>query len=143
MAEYVRLLNPISSERVVMRRSLLAGILEAAAANLRHTTDVRLFEIGSVYLPQQGENLPREPRRLALVLTGKRRNEFWGDSEPVAFLDFFDLKGVVEALVEDLHLPAVSYRTAAVAYLHPGKSAELAGRREVGGQFRGVPSQGR
>jgi len=122
LAEYIRLLNPISSERVVMRRSLLAGILEAAATNLRHTTDVRIFEIGSVYLPQQGEKLPREPRRLALLLTGKRRNEFWGDSEPVAFLDFFDLKGVVEGLVEGLHLPAVSYRTAAVAYLHPGKS---------------------
>jgi len=138
LAEYIRLLNPISSERVVMRRSLLAGILEAAATNLRHTTDVRIFEIGSVYLPQQGEKLPREPRRLALLLTGKRRNEFWGDSEPVAFLDFFDLKGVVEGLVEGLHLPAVSYRTAAVAYLHPGKSAELAvGRKSVGsfGEF--------
>jgi len=137
-AGYVRLLNPISSERVVMRRSLLAGSLEAAATNLRHTTDLRIFEIGSVYLPQPGEKLPREPRRLALLLTGKRRNEFWGEAGTVPFLDFFDLKGVVEGLVEGLHLPAVSYRTAAVVYLHPGKSAEMVvGGKSVGsfGEF--------
>ena len=38
-AEYVRLLNPISSERVVMRQSVLAGVLQVIAANLRHTQD--------------------------------------------------------------------------------------------------------
>src|SRR5207249_2323876 len=48
--KYVELLNPISSERRVMRHSVLGGVLEVAVANLRHTDDVRLFEIGSVYL---------------------------------------------------------------------------------------------
>src|SRR5207245_979738 len=102
----------ISSERVVMRQSVLAGVLEVTAANLRHAGDVRLFEIGFVYLPRAGEKLPDEPRRLALVLTGARRPEFWGDAadtkgtgkEP---LDFFDLKGVTEALAADLHLAEV------------------------------------
>jgi phenylalanyl-tRNA synthetase beta chain len=134
-AEYVRLLNPISSERVVMRHSLLAGILEVAAANLRHTTDVRIFEIGSVYLPQPGEKLPREPRRLGLLLTGKRSNEYWGDPGPAPALDFFDLKGVVEGLVSDLHLPDVSYRASSAAYLHPGKAAELLVRGQAVGNF--------
>src|SRR5207253_3285931 len=59
--EYVKILNPISSERTVMRRLLLAGVLEAAQRNLQHTGDVRLFEIGSVYLPRTGEKLPAEP----------------------------------------------------------------------------------
>ena len=53
-----------------MRHSVLAGVLEVAAANLQHTDDVRLFEIGSVYLPRPGKKLPDEPRRLALVLCG-------------------------------------------------------------------------
>ncbi len=127
--QYVRLLNPISSERVVMRQSMLAGVLEAAAANLRHTDDVRLFELGSIYLPRSGEKLPDEPRRLALVLTGKRGQEFWGDwaaqppatSQPPATprpsaapqlpatepLGFFDIKGIVEAIAAELHLPSV------------------------------------
>jgi phenylalanyl-tRNA synthetase beta chain len=127
--EYLKLLNPISSERVVMRQTLLAGVLEVAAANLRHTNEVRLFEVGPVYLPRAGEKLPDEPRRLALVLTGRRTPEFWQDStqgdKSTPLLDFFDLKGVIEALVDDLHLAEVSYRPSTAAYLHPGKAAEL------------------
>jgi phenylalanyl-tRNA synthetase beta chain len=137
--EYVRLLNPISSERVVMRRSVLAGVLEVAAANLRHTEDIRLFEVGPVYLPRPGEKLPDEPMRLALVLTGRRAPEFWGDpgAPPAPPLDFFDLKGVVEALAGDLHLPDVSYRAASAAYLHPRRAAELL----VGGRAAGCFGQ--
>jgi phenylalanyl-tRNA synthetase beta chain len=125
--EYVRLVNPISSERVVMRHSVLASVLEIAAANLRHTSDLRVFEIGHVYLPRVGERLPDEPRRLALVLTGRRQPEFWqeGTAAPAAPHDFFDLKGVVETLATELHLPGVGYRAAPAAYLHPGKSAEF------------------
>jgi phenylalanyl-tRNA synthetase beta chain len=135
--EYVRLVNPISTERVVMRHSVLAGVLQVTAANLRHTADVRLFEIGAVYLPQPGQKLPEEPRRLALVLTGRRQPEFWGESAggPVPLLDFFDLKGVLEALVTDLHLPEVSYRPASVAHLHPGKAAQLLVRGQDVGSF--------
>jgi phenylalanyl-tRNA synthetase beta chain len=124
--QYIGLVNPISSERTVMRRSVLAGVLEVAAHNLRHTEEVRLFEVGPVYLPVEGEKLPAEPRRLALVLTGRRWPEFWGDGTVKAGnVDFYDLKGVLEALAGDLHLPEVSYRPAQVSYLHPGRSAEL------------------
>jgi len=122
---YVRLVNPISSERVVMRHTILAGVLEVLAANLRHVEDARLFEIGPVYLPRAGEKLPGEPVRLALAMTGKREPEFWGHSADTGALEFFDLKGVVEALVADLHLQGVSYRTGSGAYLHPGKAAEV------------------
>jgi phenylalanyl-tRNA synthetase beta chain len=132
--EYVCLVNPISSERVVMRHTLLSGVLDVAAANLRHSADVRLFEIGSVYLPRSGEKLPAEPRRLALFMTGRRQPEFWGQAvNSDLALDFFDIKGVMEALAGDLHLPEVSYRPAQAPYLHPGRSAELlVGARSVG-----------
>jgi phenylalanyl-tRNA synthetase beta chain len=127
--EYIRLKNPISSERVVMRQSVLANVLEVAASNLRHTDEVRLFEVGFVYLPKAGEALPEEPRRLALVLTGKRTHEFWNDppeSKTIkAPLDFYDLKGVIEALLEDLHVPAVKFQASPAAYLHPGRAALL------------------
>jgi phenylalanyl-tRNA synthetase beta chain len=122
-----------------MRRTALAGVLENAAANLKHDGDVRLFELGPVYLPREGQKLPDEPRRLAVVMVGKRRPPFWSDSaagEPAPpALDFFDLKGVIEALVSDLHLPAVSYRPAAVPWLHPGKGAELRSGDRVLGSF--------
>ncbi|MGH7226484.1 MAG: phenylalanine--tRNA ligase subunit beta, partial [Gemmataceae bacterium] len=131
-SEYVRLQNPISSEREVMRHSLLAGVFEVAAANLKHTDTVRLFEIGSVYLPRPDKKLPDEPRRLALVLCGKRHPDSWqdGDGGSVPHLDFFDLKGIIEAIVDDLHLTEVEYRSLATPPLHPARAAEwiVAGR---------------
>jgi phenylalanyl-tRNA synthetase beta chain len=133
--EYVRLQNPISSEREVMRHSVLTGVLDVAAANLKHTHTVCLFEIGSVYLPRPDQKLPDEPRRLAVVLCGKRHPDFWEDPDSSAApaLDFFDLKGVVEGLVEDLHIAPVVYRPAKISALHPGRSAELlAGDRVIG-----------
>jgi phenylalanyl-tRNA synthetase beta chain len=139
-AEYVTLKNPISSDRTVMRHSLLTGILEVTANNLRHTDDVRLFEIGSVYLPRADTKLPDEPRRLGIVLCGKRQPEFWGDAAkgPTAALDFFDFKGLLEALADQLHLEQVAYRPAPnVAMLHPGQAAELV----VGGKVIGVFGQ--
>jgi phenylalanyl-tRNA synthetase beta chain len=135
-AEYVRLLNPISSERVVMRQSVLASVLDAAAANLRHESDVRLFEVGRAYIPKPDAPLPDEPRRLAVVLCGRRQLEFWGDAnqEPQP-LDFFDVKGVVEALAADLHLPSPAYRRSSVVCLHPGKAAELTADGRTIGYF--------
>jgi phenylalanyl-tRNA synthetase beta chain len=135
---YVTLLNPISSERSVMRRGLLAGVLEGAERNLRHADAARLFEVGSVYLPQAGEKLPDEPRRLALVLAGRRQREFWGDAaKDAGALDFFDLKGLVEALAAALHLPDVSFRppSAPPPALHPKRSAELLSGDAVLGSF--------
>jgi phenylalanyl-tRNA synthetase beta chain len=123
--DYVKIVNPISSERVVMRHAVLTGVLEVLAANLRHVEDAKLFEIGPVYLPRNGEKLPDEPVHLAVAMAGKRAPEFWGDPVESGALDFFDVKGVVEALATDLHLPGVSYRKASPAYLHPGKAAEV------------------
>jgi phenylalanyl-tRNA synthetase beta chain len=137
--EHVRLLNPISSDRVVMRRALLPGVLEVAASNLKETDTVKLFEVGAVYLPRPGEKLPAEPRRLAVVLSGRREPAFWADplgAEPPA-LDFFDLKGILESLAADLHLPPLTVRVAAVSYLHPGRSAEL----QIGGEPVGTFGQ--
>jgi phenylalanyl-tRNA synthetase beta chain len=135
-ADYVVLENPISSDREVMRHSLLTGMLEVLERNLRHADDVRLFEIGSAYLGRSGQKLPDEPRRVALVLCGKRGEEFWEEPQaPQPVLDFFDLKGVVAGLAADLHLPAVSYRTASVPTLHPGKAAELVVGNQVAGWF--------
>jgi phenylalanyl-tRNA synthetase beta chain len=135
--EYVRLKNPINSDRVVMRHSVLTGMLDVAAENLKHAPAVWLFEVGSVYLPREGQKLPDEPRRLGLVLCGRRGEEFW-EGDPGAKapgLDFFDLKGIIEALAGDLHLAGVGYRPAKVPALHPGKSAHLVLGEQAAGWF--------
>jgi phenylalanyl-tRNA synthetase beta chain len=136
---HLALKNPISADRAVLRQTLLAGVLDVAAANLRHAKEVRLFEIGFVYLPKAGQALPEEPRRLAMVMTGSRDPETWTDSAAAALaprvdLDFFDLKGVLETITGDLHLGDLKYEPAAdIPHLHPGKAARLsAGTRLLG-----------
>jgi phenylalanyl-tRNA synthetase beta chain len=125
-ADYVTIVNPISTERNSMRHTVLAGVLEVVAFNLKHGDTVKVFEVGSAYLPRDGQKLPDEPRRLAIAITGKRSQPSWQDgATPVGEVDFFDLKGLVESLVEDLHLPKVAFQRSTVPHLHPGRSADL------------------
>ena len=126
---YVELRNPISADRGVMRHELLPGVLEVAVANARQRDSLGLFEIGPVFLPVDGEPLPREPRRLAIVLAGAREAANWDRQAPPSY-DLFDLKGVVEALAADLQLPSLTVSAGDHPAFHPGRSArlELAGR---------------
>jgi phenylalanyl-tRNA synthetase beta chain len=109
----------------VLRRTLLPGLLEVAARNLQATDSVALFELGFVYLPTA--TLPDEPRRVAVVLAGRRTPAAWDDTQgaaPAAF-DFFDLKGVAESLVAALHLPLSFAPNRELPHLHPGKAADI------------------
>jgi phenylalanyl-tRNA synthetase beta chain len=108
--------------------------LETAAANLRFRDRLALFEIGPVYLPvveagrlrgqPQGLPLPEEPRRLAMVMTGPREALTWRGGDRAA-MDFYDLKGVVEALADGLHLEGVTFAPKSHPSYHPGRCAEL------------------
>jgi len=128
-ASYVTLANPSTPERAAMRHSLLNSVLEAAAQNTRHQDRVQLFEVGHIYLPNpdgQGEAalLPAEPRRLAIVLTGARREINWLMPDSGA-VDFFDLKGVIEALLRGLHLENITFEPVQHRAYHPGRVAAV------------------
>jgi phenylalanyl-tRNA synthetase beta chain len=124
-APYIRLANPISSDRVVMRRTLQSSLLENLALNLKHHDRVLIFEIGRVYLSELGDGaLPAEPRRLAIAMTGPRDPRSWR-AESRRELDFFDLKGVVEALLTHLHLEVASFEPIEHPIFHPGRAARL------------------
>ncbi len=135
-SDHVTLVNPVSPERSVMRRTLLPGVLAVAAENLKNFPSVALYELGFVYLPEPGQQLPDEPRRLAVVLCGRRGEAAWDDplGEKPPQYDFYDLKGVLEGLAADLHLPAIAFEPARdVPHLHPGRAARLlVGGKSVG-----------
>lgn len=120
---YIELANPISSERTHMRRTLIDGLLATIAENQRHHDRIAIFEASRVYLPVDGADLPEEPRRLGVALAGLRHLEAWsvGDDH----VDFYDLKGVVEALLAHLNIPHAEFRTSDAAAFHPGRTADL------------------
>ncbi|HET9589131.1 MAG TPA: phenylalanine--tRNA ligase subunit beta [Anaerolineales bacterium] len=129
--EHVVIANPITPERRVMRRSLLASLLEAVEVNAR-AESAAMFELGPVFEPNKND-LPNEVSRLALAMTGSRIPEAW-DVKDSPLLDFYDMKGRLELLLSSLHYTDVSYAPIdSVSYLHPGKAAEVkAGGRTVG-----------
>jgi phenylalanyl-tRNA synthetase beta chain len=112
----------MSSEQEYLRPTLRANLLTALAGNKTFLDDgLRLFELGKVYLPKEA-SLPEEPDVLCGVIAGRRSQRWWqGDSE---FVDFFDARGVVEGLLNQLGVTA-SFVTSADDSLHPVHQAAL------------------
>jgi phenylalanyl-tRNA synthetase beta chain len=132
-AEYVVIANPITPERRVLRTSLAASLLEVAERNVR-AESLALFEIGPVFLPVRNE-LPEEASRLAILLTGLRSANSW-DVKDSPVLDFYDLKGRIELLLDGLRYEDISYTAIdSIPYLHPGKAAQVSVNGKVVGVF--------
>jgi phenylalanyl-tRNA synthetase beta chain len=109
LQSYVKLMNPLSTDQSVMRTSLLPGLLEAIRTNILHgEKDLKLFEWGKVFIHDEKEELPREEPCLGAVMTGLSRQKAWfrGERE----VDFFDLKGTVQALLTALGLDGYLFK---------------------------------
>jgi phenylalanyl-tRNA synthetase beta chain len=124
----VRLLNPLTEEQSVMRTTLAAGLLETVQRNLsRQVRDLKLFEIGKVFIDSGTDELPEEIEMLGGIWTGSRRPISWHSPETPC--DFFDIKGAVEGLVKGLSVPGVDFTQlddAHCDYVRPGRSALIA-----------------
>jgi len=95
----VRLLNPLAADDAWLRRRLLPGLVRLVEANwATRVADIRLFEIGTTFAAGAAGERPREERRLAAVLTGRREPEHWTGTGEARF-DIWDLKGRLEAAV--------------------------------------------
>ena len=122
---FVKLANPGSPERAVLRKWLLPGLLEAAARNLKTVPGVALFEVGPVFHPDA--ELPSELPRLAVVLCGAKAEAAWDDAvgaAPPAF-DFYDLKGRLVGLADGLGVTVTAVPTRDTDHLHPGRAGRL------------------
>jgi phenylalanyl-tRNA synthetase beta chain len=133
-AEHLRITNPVAPERSVLRRSLLASVLDNLESNVRWRDSLAFFEIGPVFEPS-GSELPRERPLLALGMTGPRQPGAW-DSGAGADYDFYDIKGRLEMLFSTMRLADVDYMPSTSAgYLHPGKAAEIRIQGQTVGAF--------
>ncbi|GFE60774.1 phenylalanine--tRNA ligase subunit beta [Geobacter sp. AOG2] len=129
----IRLANPLVDEQSVMRTTLLPGVLETVARNVSfRSLDLKLFEMRRVYLPSQGDDMPREPLYVVGALTGSRDGLGWSrTNEPV---DFYDAKGIMENLLDLLGVGNVKWvADTPDPFYHPGKSCSImAGRERIG-----------
>ncbi|UNH43676.1 phenylalanine--tRNA ligase subunit beta [Moellerella wisconsensis] len=124
--EVLILPNPISADMSAMRLSLLTGLLTTVVYNQnRQQSRVRLFETGLRFVPDtKAEYGVRQELMLAGVIAGNRFEEHWSLDKQI--IDFFDLKGDVEAVLELTgKLNQITFKQEAHFALHPGQSAGI------------------
>jgi phenylalanyl-tRNA synthetase beta chain len=118
--------NPISSEMSAMRLSMFTGLLAAVGYNQsRQQGRVRLFETGLRFVPDaNAESGVRQQAMLGAVIAGPQNDEHW--SMELKAVDFFDLKGDLEAIIAlTVSGSEFSFRSASHSALHPGQCAEI------------------
>ncbi|MFN3234007.1 MAG: phenylalanine--tRNA ligase subunit beta [Gammaproteobacteria bacterium] len=118
----IALKNPISQDLAVMRVSLWPGLIQTLKHNQnRQQERVRIFEAGLQF--NQTKTMS-QPMMLAGLITGTALPEQWGEQERE--VDFYDLKGDVEALLQQVAVPsAITFVEGEHSALHPGQSAKI------------------
>ncbi len=126
---WLELANPISEEMRLMRTSLVPGISSVVARNKHlQVRDVFVFEMGRCFIPNNDSTvLPDEIERLAVAISGLRRPRHWSEEE--TWVDFYDIKGIAEALMQDVKLRESSH-----PFLENGQQADLVLNNTVIGQ---------
>lgn len=124
LATGIELKNPITEDYPWLRTTLIGGVLDAIARNLsRKNEDLKLFELGAVYLPKTLPltDLPEEPMMLCGALIGRRQEVAW--NQQLNLVDFYDAKGAVEVLLASLGITGYTVQAGEHPALHPGKTA--------------------
>jgi len=116
---HIRLLNPIAEHHTLLRQNLAPNLFENIRKNQPRHNLIKLFEIGSIYLPSAGDikksdkqdgNLPYQEKRLGIIIGGEKRDNV-----------FSIIKGVVESLIDVEYLPLDS----APNWAEDGYSADI------------------
>jgi phenylalanyl-tRNA synthetase beta chain len=131
---YVEIENPIADDRYVMRKSVLASVLEIVESNLKIRDRVAIFELGNVFLASEESTLPKEQKELVIALTGPQTEKDWRSGK-ISDLDFYDLKGTLEKFFEAIHINNIEVLPHAYPSFHPGKSAVIKQNERVLGVF--------
>lgn len=124
-----RIMNPISADMSGLRNTLVLSLLEVIRYNTnRQRWDMKIFEINRIFIPPAGKNqLPQEYLRLGIALTGKREAELWNSQRQ--FVDFYDVKGVVEALSAKIPLDNFDFICYDNFAVNPGLACEARGKQ--------------
>ena len=122
----LKIQNPLGEDTSIMRTIALPSMLDILSRNnAYHNKSVKLYELAKIYLPVEGEDLPREPKMLVLGTYGA------GET-------FFTLKGELEAVLNGMRMPKAVYTADKnnPSY-HPGRCASVS----VNGEVVGVMGQ--
>jgi len=118
----VKVMNPTSMEQSILRSSLLPGLIQLVRYNFdRQTQDIFGFEVGRIHLKE--EEGYKEQSVAGIILAGRNRPDHW-EIKPKN-IDFYDLKGIVENILEEFGVPSCQFEETDLPVFHPGRSASV------------------
>lgn len=118
----IKITNPLGEENSIMRRTTVGSMLEILANNYNNRNEqAKLFEIGKIFNPVEGESLADEPEKLTIGMYGG--------------VDYFDLKGIVEVLADAIGIKDIKFAAETEnPTFHPGRTAKVI----IGGKDAGI-----
>ncbi len=129
----VTILNPLTEDQSVMRTSLVPGLLESMHRNIaKQVKNLKLFEIGNIFISKGQDALPDEKEMLVALWTGKRFDMSWHSKEVEC--DFYDLKGILDGMLNGLQIDNISYTLMPddmCRYTRPGFTAQILSEKDV------------
>ena len=124
LRQAIPIVNPLSEDQSLMRTTLLPSLLANAQRNRNHQiNDVQFFEFSKVFIPNEADEYPNEPERVAGIIAGNLGAGVYGD--PLRSADFFDIKGVVEGLLDRCGISDYTIAHTDHPTFHPGRRAEI------------------
>jgi len=118
----IKVMNPTSIEQSILRTSLLPGLLQAAKYNFDHQNrTVSCFEVGRIHF-REGD-LYKEQSVAGILLMGQARPDHWDDK--AREFDFFDLKGLVENLLDAFGIVGYHFKNIGLKTFHTGRQASI------------------
>ncbi len=129
--QLVNILNPLTEDQAAMRTSLVPGLLQTVHYNFsQQIKNLKLFEVGKIFINEDPQQLPKEIEMLAGLWTGSRHDATWHGQETPC--DFYDIKGVIESLLNALQIDDVQFTRLPendCTFTRPGYSAQILGNR--------------
>jgi phenylalanyl-tRNA synthetase beta chain len=123
LARTVIIRNPKAEDYSQLRTSMITSMLDLLNRNWRRgLREVQAFELGRIYLPKAGEELPEERHAIGIALLAGPHPTGWGHTRP----DFYNLKGIVEALFTALDVQDLTFTPVEHPSLAPGQAAQVA-----------------
>lgn len=124
LRQAVQIANPLTEDQSIMRTTLLPSLLANAQRNRNHQiNDVQFFECSKVFIPNGTNEYPNEPERVAGIIAGNLGAGIYGD--PLHPADFFDIKGVVEGMLNRCGISDYIIAHTEHPAFHPGRRAEI------------------
>lgn len=130
----IPILNPLANQEPFVRTTLIPHLFKNLLYNLSHKNeDVRLFEMAPVFFPKELplQDLPEEKIMLAGVLTGHRLPLHWANKGDL--IDFYDVKGILETLFEQLGVKRYTIEAGEHVSCHPAQTAIFKKGKDVFG----------